>query len=1207
MDKTELREIFESAYDPDQWQLVMREVFQVRVIHQQPVRILLPKNDLAYDAYELGNTRTANGRTIGFYLVNLKTNVWLKINKIGLRMLLRNVYKYEVDGALIVFVQDKKWRFSYVSEIRVEEGKQETEPKRYTYLFGEGEVCRTASDRFSLIHGKSCTLDDISDAFSVDKLNKEFFNKYKSFYHEFCNFLADPENGYRKLFIDKRESSKIRQEKPIRDFVKILLGRFVFLHFLQKKAWLGVPSSSGKWENGNTHFMQNLFKICPIPNKFHSRYLRKLFFETINTRRKDDLAPMELGENIRIPYLNGGLFDTDISFFHDIDFPSGLFFRLLDFFEQFNFTIDENSPDDQEVGIDPEMLGHIFENLLEENREKGAFYTPKEIVHYMCQESLLQYLITNLPDCDKKDGANCKALDDFVRKSFIEDPKNPNNFIVKNARMINDLLDNLKICDPAIGSGAFPMGMLREILNMKSIVNMTIDRAQVKKNIIQNTIYGVDIDKGAVDIARLRFWLALIVDDDEPRPLPNLDYKIMQGNSLLEQYEGIDLSKSVMFDEPSVTFVNPQTNIFTGTVEDPLLRYNFSSEDKSSIKKLIDEYFQEEDKERKTEIHKKIDRIVLNHIDKSLELFEKNLLIDIEGLKQTLIRKQELNQKKDKTLREIEKRQVQLAQKGEARKKLIDFENTSDRPYFLWHLYFGDVFKKGGFDIIIGNPPFIQLQSMGKDCDALEQDGFSTFTRTGDVYCLFYEQGRNLLKQNGVLIFITSNKWMNAAYGKNLRQFFLENTNPLLLIDFSKTVIFPAAVVFVNILLFKKQANNFKIIGVKAQSDFQIGQSNISEYVKNKFVSLDNFSSDNWFVAERLDFEITKQIDEVGTPLKEWNLNFYRGITSGLNEAFYINEEIKNEITSKNPVCAEIIVPLLRGKHIKRWTYSFQQVYLINSHNGVRELNIPRIDVKADYPEIYQHLLQYYDKKSPRAIIKSDGTIQTLKDRADQGDHWTNLRNCAFIEEFKKEKIIWIEISDRANYCLDTEGHYLTNSAYFMTGNNLKYLLALLNSRLMDFYFFQKTAQIAGGRKRYTKQYVELLPIRQIDDRALICKFEILVDYMIYLNNSSKPQVNPFTENINIASVFEDVLNMMVYELYFEEHMKAEEINVLEYIDYKNHFLDISQLTNDEKIKQIIGNAYNKLQEQNDTVRNRIILSNIKSRDIIRRINSTTH
>jgi hypothetical protein len=159
----------------------------------------------------------------------------------------------------------------------------------------------------------------------------------------------------------------------------------------------------------------------------------------------------------------------------------------------------------------------------------------------------------------------------------------------------------------------------------------------------------------------------------------------------------------------------------------------------------------------------------------------------------------------------------------------------------------------------------------------------------------------------------------------------------------------------------------------------------------------------------------------------------------------------------------------------------------------------------------------------------------------------------------------------------------------------------------MDFYFFQKTAQIAGGRKRYTKQYVELLPIRQIDDRALICKFEILVDYMIYLNNSSKPQVNPFTENINIASVFEDVLNMMVYELYFEEHMKAEEINVLEYIDYKNHFLDISQLTNDEKIKQIIGNAYNKLQEQNDTVRNRIILSNIKSRDIIRRINSTTH
>ena len=280
-----------------------------------------------------------------------------------------------------------------------------------------------------------------------------------------------------------------------------------------------------------------------------------MFFETLNTKRNDDIADSILGNNIKIPYLNGGLFDKDSIDKENIDFPYEYFADLMDFFSQYNFTIDENDPYDSEIGIDPEMLGHIFENLLEDNKNKGAFYTPKEIVQYMCRESLVEYLQTKLGEH--------KEIKDFIYTHNIGDRLDKNNFIVSNAKLIAKLLDDVKVCDPAIGSGAFPMGILNEIFHAKMALDLTLDRAEVKKNIIQNSIFGVDIEQGAVDIARLRFWLALVVDDDKPQPLPNLDYKIMCGNSLLNRFdlnmpiddvfneynEGKDYSEQMSLDE----------------------------------------------------------------------------------------------------------------------------------------------------------------------------------------------------------------------------------------------------------------------------------------------------------------------------------------------------------------------------------------------------------------------------------------------------------------------------------------------------------------------------------------------------------------------------------------------------------------------------------------------------------------------------------
>ncbi len=591
--------ILEETYEPNKWKEVLQTYFGVKRFLQIPQQILLPANDLAEVAFELGSFETVDDRLIGIYEVLLNQSAWIGKNRVGLRNLLRCVYKYDVDGALIVFVQGDKWRFSYVSEIRTEEGKKQTEPKRYTYLFGKGETCRTAADRFDKLQGKQIYLNDLYDAFSVDKLNKDFFKTYKEFFEKFSSHLAK-EPQYRKLFLNSSKELgkgwKDDKAKAIRDFVKILLGRIVFLQFLQKKGWMGVPSTTMDWKYGDSKFLQNLFANSSNKDKFHSSALRTLFFKTLNTKRPHDIAPIELGKNIKIPYLNGGLFDRDISFENKIDFPEDYFKNLLDFFEQYNFTIDENDPYDNEIGIDPEMLGHIFENLLEENREKGAFYTPKEIVHYMCQESLIEYLHTNLPH-DNKEDIEALVRSNEVTKNFAQYAK---------VNEINNILKSVKICDPAIGSGAFPMGLLKEIYECRRLLyghhrsSEPFDPAQIKKEIIQNNIYGVDIENGAVEIARLRFWLALVVDESIPQPLPNLDYKIMQGNSLLERFANIELNSLLYADDNNF---EKEKQLLLGegfTSYDSVRNLAFTNADKEQLYILIQKYFDPDNLELKT-------------------------------------------------------------------------------------------------------------------------------------------------------------------------------------------------------------------------------------------------------------------------------------------------------------------------------------------------------------------------------------------------------------------------------------------------------------------------------------------------------------------------------------------------------------------------------------------------------------------------------
>lgn len=1179
-----------------------------------------PSNPFSEDKKVIAGKQTGvikldDGKQLAIFEVEVEDCILIDKNRQGLREIaIKHIDQNITHGAFVFFYSknQKDYRFSFIarwSELDLDTGeliKAETKPKRYTYLLGDNEACTTAAKRLLMLAAKRVNqevgIKDIIDTFSVESLNKEFFKTYKEHYEKFWRFLASDNSGFRELLIDNTKENQEHQERPIRDFVKKLLGRIVFLHFLQKKGWMGCDANSSKWENGDKQFMQQLFNDFSDKAHFHSKCLTKLFFNTLNTRRNNDIFEVDgLSGRLygsRVPYLNGGLFDTDKPEESlKIDFPEKYFYELFDFFEQYNFTIDENSPDDHEVGIDPEMLGHIFENLLEENRDKGAFYTPKEVVQYMCKESLIQYLSNHF-----NERLNISL---FLRTHVVSDELAEKD----NAALLNELLDNIKVCDPAIGSGAFPIGMLQEIFEAKKFIypylrtNKEFNPAQIKKDIIQKSIYGVDIEKGAVDIAQLRFWLTLVVDEENPHPLPNLDYKIMQGNTLLESYEGIDLSKAALFEEPRITIVEPKL------FEEPKSNYEFSNESKADIRQLVSEYFKIEDKEHKITVRKRIDRIVLDHIDKSLEFYENRLIIEIADFERRLQNKivnlnsdqKKLYLSKSKEVKEIECRKLQLANRTAARKKLLSFEHTDDRPYFLWHLFFMDVFEKGGFDVIIGNPPYIQLQKTVKDADVLKEAGYDTFTRTGDIYTLFYEKGLAILKEGGTLTFITSNTWMRTNFGEVLRDFFIKKSNPKILINFEDTKIFPTATVEVNIMITRNETWDNNLIAVAIKGDYITGNS-INDYLKSKKVVIHDLSKESWVILDNKDYEIKKAISQKGVQLKKWDINFYRGFLSGYNDAFFINKLQKDEFVKNEPQSEELIKPLLRGRNISKYSYEFDELYVIfipwhfplNGDSSISGVSSEAEDLfREKFPIIYNHLLSY--KAELCARNKSETGIRY---------EWYALQRPAatFAEEFEKEKLVWLSISDKPAFTLDTNKMFVTAPAYIMTSDCNKYLLTILNSKVMEWYLDKVSSSTGQGTNQWSKIFVEQLPIPQLSENRRR-PFEILGEYLIVLNDPNTPDIMEQASNELISHQFEEVLNMMVYELYFEEHMKINEIDILKFVNLP----DISKMLTFREKRDAIQKIYFWLKETDNPIRNRILVSATRSPNIIKRINESTH
>lgn len=779
MNEEEIKKIFDSKYNRTDWIKLIHDIFKgEETFFSAPQEIAVEKS-IADKVVYLGYVSLVDGNRIAIYEVKLSEHVNIERNRAGIRHLLCPTWRgLGFVGAFMLCYRDTEsvLRFSYVSEsFRFDENgkytKDSTDPKRYTYLLGEGHRSKTAVQQFMALKNSELTLQNVTKAFSVEALSKRFFNEYKKKYEDIVEYVTGkrvkkvegkwknvPTHSPNKEIFDQFDvyNDTEKAEKAVRDYVKKLMGRLVFIQFLQKKGWMGVPANDAAWKNGDKDFVQNLFKNTKNKEKFIDDVLEPLF-DDLNTKREKDLVSSELvGKGIKVPYLNGGLFEKDFQDDMDFPLPKNFMEELLDFFTQYNFTIDENDPDDAEVGVDPEMLSCIFENLLEDNKEKGAFYTPKEIVQYMCRESLIAYLSNGVKTNEAKE-----RIRDFVLTHKVDVLNAEENI----SELVDKKLKDVKICDPAIGSGAFPMGLMRELYFCRSAIEGFGHEkaAEIKKHIIQQNIYGVDIEKGAVDIARLRFWLSLIVDEENPHALPNLDFKIMQGNSLLEQYKGVDLS--------DIDFKANPKQLKSGKYYDA-----FDSNDvraRQVISLLKDQYFACGDKEEKKKIR--------------------------DALKQTI---QALIQEKAYSV------------------KLDDINDISATDkFFLWHTWFSEVFENDGFDIVIGNPPYgaklsddekkycKQIYPTAKTIRGVQKGSQDTFVT-------FLNLGFNIVKKNGYVNMIVPLSVTASDAMTGLHNLFVENCDDIRISSYGDRPrrIFEGAEQQVSIVMFKKTLSKYKKI-----------------------------------------------------------------------------------------------------------------------------------------------------------------------------------------------------------------------------------------------------------------------------------------------------------------------------------------------------------------------------------------------------------
>lgn len=1013
-------------------------------------------------------------------------------------------HRDQKDAALVAYYTPgaEDWRFSFVRmNYQTEQGddgkikvkKELTPARRYSFLVGKNEPNHTARQQLFPIlldDRHNPTLAQIEDAFSIEKVTKEFFLKYKELFLLLKEALDNILSRDSKI---NREFARLQIDTV--NFAKKLLGQIVFLYFLQKKGWLGIGKDEKgnfkEWGFGPKNFLQKLFKKGIVSYRnFFNDILEPLFYEALAIGRENDYYSRF---NCKIPFLNGGLFEPIGGYDWqqtDILIDDVIFKRVFETFDLFNFTVREDEPLEKEVAVDPEMLGKVFENLLEvkDRKSKGAYYTPREIVHYMCQESLINYLDTTLntrespvvpqkPVQKKLFGKEepeqlplttetykpivpREDIEFFIRlgEQAIEHDRRVEaegretrdyqyempESIRRHAGEIDAALADIKICDPAIGSGAFPVGMMQEIVKARLILNTYLpplpspltkggtegglERTayNFKRHCIQENLYGVDIDAGAVDIAKLRLWLSLVVDEDyaDIQPLPNLDYKIVCGDSLLGVEK--DLFNQSLFAE---------------------------------LETLKPKYFEETHPTKKRQLKAQIDGII---------------------------------------------RQI-----------------THNDTHFDFEVYFSEVFHhKGahstgsgqGFDVVIGNPPYVRQESI-KEFKPFFKAIYQCYTGVADIYVYFYERGLNLLRKNGMLAFITSNKYMRAGYGEKLRRFLSRNAAIRQLIDFADAPVFEATSYPSIILLQKTAPNQNQVKALSWQRETPVSEFESVVHKNSFLIAQKELTADGWRIESPAVLRLLEKLRRAGQPLGEYvQGRFYYGIKTGLNEAFVVDRATRDRLVAEHPSSAEVLKPFLRGRDVKRWRVEPKDLWLIFTRRG--------IDIKK-YPAIYEHLLQYKDRLTPG--IPGGRKPGSYK--------WYEIQdNIAYWQEFEQPKIVYPNICKRNEFAWDDQEFY-TNQKAFIIPRSTKFLLGVLNSNVIFWLFGKLLAKLQHDFYEPSSIFMKDFPIPISSNTESL---ESLVEQILKSKNE-----NPDAD----VTVLEKEIDQLVYRLY---ELTEEEIRLVE-------------------------------------------------------------
>jgi len=1048
-------------------------------------------SDYINSIYSIGSYQDDFRNSIEFYIVNVKRHSSIdRARTMQRNLVAKQLTNRNKTAGLVAFFEDSNddWRFSLVKlEYGLGKGlkieKKLTPAKRHSYLVGPTEPNHTAKIQFKdlLIFEGNVNLEQIENCFNIENVTDEFFDEYEKLFEQ----LNDNLNSLLGSD-DKIENELTSKDIKTEDFTKKLLGQFVFLYFLQKKGWLGVKKEDN-FGSGPRDFVTRLLKGEFVEyDNFFNDVLEPLFYKGFS----EDVADYHYDEfNFKIPFLNGGLFEPINQYDWkntDITLKNEIFVEICKTFNLFNFTVLEDQPLDKEVAVDPEMLGKVLEKLSNDRRDEGKYYTPREIVHYMCQQSLITYLTTN-SEVPIEDLRKFIENGDLVVESLITRQEEAKKYkgitykkadlpesILNNSKELEKLLRNVKVVDPAVGSGAFPVGMMNEIVKAISILQLInndfIDYYELKKETIENSLYGVDKDFSATDITKLRFWLSLIVDEksyDDIQPLPNLDNQILCGNSLIDNFEGVKL---------------------------------FETWGNNSNQQSLDVFRASQQK------FKRLERKKTQFFNTDSVTTKKRLRGEIESLKWEIV-EDYLN----------ETNNLDIA------RKIGCYKNSPEKPFLLWDLEFSEVFggKNPGFDMAIGNPPYVDESTNRRAFDGLRNS--PCYQGKMNLWYFFGCEALDIVKNNGIVSFIAPNNWITNDGASKFRNKVNEEGRIDFFIDFGDYKVFEAGIQTMIYLMRKNNEDiKFKLnysklfnknININGLNEFLYSDEKSDDY--NKFLSNFNrniFKDEYFTFLESSISDVIEKIKSVnafyldkkeifsGADINQDILNKRNAIKLGKEEkvgkGIFVLTDYEKNLLNLNERENSLLKPFYTTKQFFRYyAKKNNDFWLIYTKSDINS----KI---SNYPNIKNHLDQF------REIITSANKPYGLHRARDE-----NI--------FFGEKIMATRKCQIPTFTLVTFDSYISRTFNIIKTNklNLKVLVAILNSKLIQFWL-KHMGKMQGSNYQLDMEPLKKIPI--IKDIPNEIEEDIIRNVNLILE----------IEDLNKSKEYEDSIDKIIFDLY---------------------------------------------------------------------------